>query len=179
MATQRQIKANRENAQHSTGPRTVEGKRRTARNAVTHGLVSKNPLIPGEDPAEYNELLLGFHDTFRPSSPCEHTLVRQMVDAEWRLRRVSRLETALVCSAFEDRRRLVDDYDEPDRDADTDYVLGKLMQNCTEEFIQFGRYESRLRRAFTQALKQLIELRELATRERALAFEEHRCKLVG
>ena len=179
MATKRQIEANRKNAQYSTGPRTVEGKRRTARNAVTHGLVSKNPLIPGEDPGDHEQLVLAYFEMFRPSNPCEHTLVHQMVDAEWRLRRVSRLETALVCSAFEDHRRLVDDYDGPGGDADTGYLLGKLMQNCTDEFIQFGRYETRLRRAFTQALKQLIELRELTTRERALAFKEHRCKLEG
>ena len=38
MATERQIAANRRNAQKSTGPRTAAGKRRAARNAYRHGL---------------------------------------------------------------------------------------------------------------------------------------------
>ncbi|MHC4052532.1 hypothetical protein [Bradyrhizobium sp. 25ACV] len=38
MATERQIAANRRNAQKSTGPRTVAGKRRAAGNAHRHGL---------------------------------------------------------------------------------------------------------------------------------------------
>jgi hypothetical protein len=38
MATDRQIAANRRNAQKSTGPRTAAGKRRAAHNAYRHGL---------------------------------------------------------------------------------------------------------------------------------------------
>ncbi|MDD1518395.1 MULTISPECIES: hypothetical protein [Bradyrhizobium] len=38
MATERQIAANRRNAQKSTGPRTAAGKRRAAGNARRHGL---------------------------------------------------------------------------------------------------------------------------------------------
>ena len=87
MATDRQIEANRNNAQHSTGPRTTEGKQRSAQNAVTHGLSSKHCIIPGEDPADYDELLLAYCNVFGPSDPYKHTLIRQMADAEWRLRR--------------------------------------------------------------------------------------------
>ena len=38
MASQRQISANRRNAQKSTGPRTVTGKARSRQNAQKHGL---------------------------------------------------------------------------------------------------------------------------------------------
>jgi len=40
MATEKQILANRKNAQASTGPRTITGKARTRMNARRHGLAS-------------------------------------------------------------------------------------------------------------------------------------------
>ena len=39
--TEAQLTANRENAQHSTGPRTIEGKKRASRNAFRHGLTGQ------------------------------------------------------------------------------------------------------------------------------------------
>jgi hypothetical protein len=38
MATERQIAANRRNAQNSTGPRSRAGKKRVSRNSYRHGL---------------------------------------------------------------------------------------------------------------------------------------------
>ena len=37
------IRANRENARKSTGPRSAEGKARSSRNATTHGLTAAKP----------------------------------------------------------------------------------------------------------------------------------------
>ena len=36
--TDRKLAANRKNAQNSTGPKSVEGKRRSAQNSLSHGL---------------------------------------------------------------------------------------------------------------------------------------------
>jgi hypothetical protein len=57
MATEKQINANRKNAQKSTGPKTAEGKAAVSQNAVKHGLFAES-VIKGENEAEYE----AFHD---------------------------------------------------------------------------------------------------------------------
>jgi hypothetical protein len=46
MATEKQLAANRANAQCSTGPRTALGKRKSSRNAFRHGLSGPLPFDP-------------------------------------------------------------------------------------------------------------------------------------
>jgi hypothetical protein len=49
LATERQIAANRLNAQRSTGPRTEAGKANSRRNALKHGLTAEKMLLEYED----------------------------------------------------------------------------------------------------------------------------------
>jgi len=42
------VRANRENAKKSTGPRTVSGKEKVSGNALTHGLTAEKHVIIGE-----------------------------------------------------------------------------------------------------------------------------------
>ena len=73
MSTRKQRQANKRNAKHSTGPRTPEGKQRSSQNALKHGLLSVQSVIPGEDPADYDQLLTEFADRFLPSDPYERS----------------------------------------------------------------------------------------------------------
>ncbi len=62
MASKEQIKANRENAKKSTGPRTNSGKARTAKNALKHGLLAQDAVLPGEDPADFDQQLVALEE---------------------------------------------------------------------------------------------------------------------
>lgn len=55
MATERQKSANRTNALKSTGPKSDEGKRKSARNATSHGLAS---ALDWRDVMAYHRFLL-------------------------------------------------------------------------------------------------------------------------
>ena len=53
MTSFRQIDANRRNARKSTGPTTQEGKQRSRRNAVRHGLTAETVIGALEDAEDY------------------------------------------------------------------------------------------------------------------------------
>ena len=96
MATTAQFAANQANAQHSTGPLSAEGKATSARNRLTHGFRSSTVLLPGDDSAEYETLLTELSAHFDPAGLTEVRLIREMADAEWRLRRVrTHMESAI------------------------------------------------------------------------------------
>jgi hypothetical protein len=94
MTSPKQIKANRENAKKSTGPRTVAGKLRSRRNSLMHGLTAKTLLIAGETEAEFNKLRAAVYRTYDPHDQLEAELVEGIVADLWRLRRVLPFEAA-------------------------------------------------------------------------------------
>jgi len=93
MATQRQKEANQQNAQQSTGPVTDAGKAKSARNRLSWGFASCCPIIPGEDPEEFKQLLLGLLAEFNPDSDTEQIYVERMAFNQWLALRSIRLQS--------------------------------------------------------------------------------------
>jgi hypothetical protein len=98
--TEKQAESNRQNAQHSTGPKTAEGKAKVGRNAVKHGLYSNQTVLNSrhhqEDRAEYDRLLQSVTIELLPETSFQHLLVKRIVDCLWRLRRAVTAETAQI-----------------------------------------------------------------------------------
>jgi hypothetical protein len=93
---------NRKNAQHSTGPRTAEGKAASSQNAFKHGLYSKQLVLPGEDPAELDALRADLRGEHQPASTTEEILVNELAEHYWRLRRMRKFEArAMSADNFE------------------------------------------------------------------------------
>jgi hypothetical protein len=90
---------NKENAQHSTGPKTVEGKQRSSLNALRHGLTGQIVVMPNEDLAAYQRHLKSFTDEYHPEGATEGNLVQALADASWRLNRVASMEATLLSLA--------------------------------------------------------------------------------
>ena len=66
MATAAQCLANHANAQLSTGPRTGQGKARSAQNHLSHGLSSREFIVlPGQQ-AEFEEFSAGLREAVQP-----------------------------------------------------------------------------------------------------------------
>jgi len=88
------IEANRRNAQHSTGPKTPEGKAKSSQNSITHGIfVTKflNGAAP-ETVAELETLAAGIREHYQPLGMLEEILVRKIVVEAARYDRVLAFE---------------------------------------------------------------------------------------
>ena len=83
---------NRTNSRLSTGPRTPEGKARSARNSFKHGLYSQQLVIEGEDPAEFDQLRATLRAEHQPLNSTEEILVDELAQHFWRMRRFRALE---------------------------------------------------------------------------------------
>ncbi len=102
--TARKIEANRRNALKSTGPRTENGKKKSRYNALKHGILAKEVVLPpgraGEDRQAFQDLLAGLRDDLKPEGTLEEMLVEKAASAFWRLGR------ALRCEGGEVRKNL-------------------------------------------------------------------------
>lgn len=83
----------------STGPRTAAGKQRSSLNALRHGLTASSAILPSEDWAPYEDHRRSFFDEYRPATPTESQLVKELADTSWRLNRIPSLEADALARA--------------------------------------------------------------------------------
>ena len=95
MTSPRQIEANRRNSQLSTGPVTAEGKQRSRRNAVRHGLTAETIVDALEDAEDYAAFEMAVTADFEATSAVERELVLRLASVLWRLRRATAIESGL------------------------------------------------------------------------------------
>ena len=95
MTSIKQIEANRRNARSSTGPTTQEGKLRSRRNAVRHGLTAETVISALEDAEDYKGFEASIIADYDAQSAVERDLVLRLASLLWRLRRATIMETGL------------------------------------------------------------------------------------
>ena len=89
------VRANRENAKKSTGPRTLSGKEKVSGNALSHGLTAEKHVIIGESIEEFNALKESMFQVYKPDGVCEEEIFIKLNELLWRLRRVGLIETGI------------------------------------------------------------------------------------
>ena len=96
MATTAQFNANRENAQHSTGPRSIDGKAHTSQNALSFGLFSTKNCVQPHETAEYEDVCRALWSDLHPQGTLQELFATELVRAAWRLRRCAAVEASLA-----------------------------------------------------------------------------------
>ena len=140
-----QLAANRANALISTGHRSSEGKQTVARNATRHNLSSASPVLAGEDKLDFERFLFECKIDLAPHTHTEHALVEQIAFAEWKLLRASQWETRIIDAILAGGA------------APCMALFGKTPD---EALARLHRYESGIRRAWHNALRELCQVKK-------------------
>jgi hypothetical protein len=96
MSSLKQIEANRRNALKSTGPTTPEGKERSRRNAMRHGLTAETVIAALEDADDYQAFEAAVIADYDAQTAVERELVLRLASVLWRLRRATGIEATLL-----------------------------------------------------------------------------------
>ncbi len=188
MATEAQIKANKQNSKKSSGPRTAEGKAAVSQNARKHGLFASPTVIKGEDQGQFDlycEAMLG---EMRPVGPAESMLAERITSLSWRLRRAERMQDqALKMQIRSDHLDLViRQVQWSYRDAngleqeesypkDDHMTLGRAARNDIANYRVLDRlllYERRIENSMYKTMKELRNLQAARKAEEAAAIAE-------
>jgi hypothetical protein len=129
VATQKQIEANRRNAQLSTGPKTEEGKRISSMNRLTTGLDAESQFVLGESREEFALLQTEWYDYHPPANPEERFQLDKLIRFEWLQRRFFRIDAQVT----EYQSMLVE--------RATGYELGEAFSKAS---LIFGRLQRRI-----------------------------------
>ena len=143
MSTLAQVTANQANAQHSTGPRTEDGKAAASRNRFVHGLCGGLfKILPSESEDEFEKLEAAFTAEHRPQTITETLLVRTLTEAWWLRNRAQVFQ---------------------------DFCLSELGALDSQELPLYIRYQAHHDRVFHRTLNELLKMR--AAREKSKSLE--------
>ena len=152
---------NRANAQHSIGPRTDAGKKRSSLNALRHGLTGHIIVMPGEDLAAYERFAKTLFDEHQPETPTEKILVQTIVDVSWRLNRAVALENNLLMLGMTEHES---DIDSNNPEVQTALAQAAAYRAESRMFANLSTQTHRLMREREKTVKLLLGL-QTARRE--------------
>jgi hypothetical protein len=162
MISEKQLEANRRNAQHSTGPKTIEGKAQSSRNNLRHGLTGQISLLPTEDREAHDAFCNELIDSFNPETPLERQLAQSVAEDSWRLNRACAIENNMFALGHAGERR----------ELQIALADARCFQEQAGQFNLLTIYEQRINRNLQRNLKLLRELQAERVEQRRQQFEE-------
>jgi len=148
----------RANALKSTGPKIPAGKQRSSMNACKHNLTGFHIVLQPEEMEAYNDLTETLLRDLDPRTGMEYQAAQKIIDAHFRLNRLSSLENNIFqFGAFDHATSSPHD----DR-VEVMVAQTRAWLERGASFDTLGRYESRLARQvlkFTHELERLQNIR--------------------
>jgi len=147
------------------GPKTAEGRARSALNAVKHGLTSANPVIlEHETDADRDSFREPFVAALHPVGAVEEALALELATTEWRRRRLPRYEARAAGLRIQRIEPQLADIDHRCTPAELEHRAAELFNeallpdfNTADRLL---RYEAHLDRKFNHAFRHLERLQK-------------------
>lgn len=150
MLSEKQLAANRLNAQKSTGPRTLAGKAASSLNALKSGIHAESHIIKGERSENFEALSAQYFTDYHPATAAARALVDSLIANEWLLRRLRRIEADIWNCGIE--------FLEESEYQSKRHLVGDTFANKQETLARLQRRIDSLDRAWHRALKVLRQL---------------------
>ena len=159
MSSDRKTQSARANGAKSRGPITPEGRAKSSRNAVTHGLTADSIALSTESGPNFEQIRESYFARFDPQDQVELDLVDQMVAARWRLERIRAIETGLLQLKITEQEPGIErDHEQISYECRMALAFESLA-NYDKSLQLAGRQESHYQRSYSSALKTLLQLR--------------------
>jgi hypothetical protein len=159
MRTDKQSEASRTNGAKSNGPKTPKGKANSAQNSNRHNLTGAQIiLLSTEHPIEYLDHEEAYLERFQPIDGVERDLVRKLIAASWREKRMDAMEAQMLEMEMDKQR--------PKISREFEFISGETRQTLAllgtqdirEAWNLLSRYQAAARRSYNSAFKALREL---------------------
>jgi hypothetical protein len=172
-----QFAANRANAANSTGPRTTDGKARSAQNARKHGFAAAAYTVPRlEDIEEVAELRESAIESYKPANSQELYAVERIAITQQAMNRAARLEAGTFTTCLNDvlnlRERPLMEMDpdmygggEPGREQVKNYLLAEGFRRSVgkSNVIHLSmRYSAQSERLYRRAIADFDRIKALS-----------------
>jgi hypothetical protein len=162
MISEKRSQAARINGARSRGPVTPEGKARSSRNAIRHGLLAKTVVLSNEDPDVFEDLYYSLIDSFDPVNEAETSMVEDLAASCWRARRALAMEKSILEDGIAAR---------PEK-SPIEQITGAFRDpRNKEDLALLHRYEARLHNLYQRTVRGIAALRKLVTANVALPNE--------
>lgn len=168
----------------ATGPRTERGKAISSKNGLKHGFLSGEVVIRSknwsESRSQFNKLVRGYMDHYKPVGPVEMHELEIAVCALWRYRRILRFEGGAILEPkplpslkgldgyflwkeYQDKLRALQEHQEAEeRSRDqSNWIDHQPLNFATDGLEKVQRYEAHLLRIYYRALHELERLQRM------------------
>jgi hypothetical protein len=154
--SEKQLAANRANAQLGTGPTSIEGRKKSSQNARRHGVTAQTTVMTEEDRIKHDRFCGKMIAELAPVGEMETFLASSVAEEAWRLN-YSRAQcnNIVAIGHFDGTGDL---YDTEHAEIHTAITSATVVRDKAKTLELLSLYEQRIHRAFQKHLAQLKQL---------------------
>jgi hypothetical protein len=164
--------ANRANAQKSTGPTSIAGKKRSSQNARRHGITAQTTVMTEEDRIKHDDFCDKMIASLAPVGPMETFLASSVAEEAWRLDYVRAQCNNIIAIGHFDGTG--DNFSAEHPETHTAITAAQTVRDNAKNLQLMSLYEQRILRAFQKYFDQLRQLQTERKAQRAADLDSAR-----